>query len=70
MLVLHIPDMSCGHCAATVTKAVQSVAAGAQVDVDLPARIARVTGDAAVAPVLRALADAGYPAEAQASDRP
>jgi len=70
MLVLHIPDMTCGHCAATVTKAVQSVAAGAQVAVDLPAHTARVTGAADAAAILRALADAGYPAVAQAGDRP
>lgn len=69
MLVLHIPDMSCGHCAAAIAKAVQSVAAGAQVEVDLPARTARVAGVANAAAVLEALAAAGYPARAQDGDR-
>lgn len=35
MLKLKVPDMSCGHCASTIEKAVKSVDAAAQVAVDL-----------------------------------
>ena len=33
MLKLNVPDMTCGHCAGVVTKAIRSVNAGAEVGV-------------------------------------
>ena len=36
MLKLKVDEMSCGHCASTVQKAVKSVDPVAQVSVDLP----------------------------------
>ena len=35
MLKLKVPDMSCGHCAQTIEKAVKSVDPSAHVQVDL-----------------------------------
>jgi copper chaperone len=35
MIALHVPDMTCGHCVGTVTKAVQAVDRTAQIRIDL-----------------------------------
>lgn len=37
MLTLKVPEMNCGHCAATIEKAVKSVDATAQLAIDLRA---------------------------------
>lgn len=57
-----LPDMSCGHCVATVTKAVKGVDAAAEVKADLASRTVTVETAAPREAVARALADAGYPA--------
>jgi copper chaperone len=64
MTTLSIPDMSCGHCKATVEKALASVPGAGDVAVDLAARTASVTGPAETAALLAALDAAGYPAKA------
>ena len=61
-----IPDMTCGHCAETVTKAVQSVDQTATVDVDLNAHEIRVRSDANAAALTAALQEAGYAAQLKA----
>lgn len=60
MLKLNVPDMTCGHCVATVTKAVQAVDGGAVVTVDLPTRTVTVETDAEASRISTALASAGY----------
>jgi len=57
-----IPDMSCGHCKASVEAALATVPGSGPVEVDLPARRARVADAAAPAAVLAALDAAGFPA--------
>lgn len=59
---LSIPDMSCGHCRASVEKAVRAIDGGAQVAVDLGARTVDLKTTASTAALLKALADEGYPA--------
>ena len=59
---LSIPDMSCGHCKATVEKTIRALDADAAVTVDLTARKAEVTAGATPEAVLAALAGEGYPA--------
>ncbi|MBS0565636.1 MAG: heavy-metal-associated domain-containing protein [Proteobacteria bacterium] len=59
---LSIPDMSCGHCKATVEKTIRAVEEGATVSVDLASREAEVTTGAAPEAILAALAAEGYPA--------
>lgn len=63
MITLKVPDMTCGHCVGVVTKAVQSVDAGARVDIDLKAQTVTVETRADAGTVTRALETAGYPAE-------
>ncbi|MEJ6783347.1 heavy-metal-associated domain-containing protein [Aminobacter sp. Piv2-1] len=62
MLKLNVPDMTCGHCVSVVTKAVQSVDAGARVDVDLKSQIVSIATSAEAARIAQALDVAGYPA--------
>jgi copper chaperone len=62
MTTLSIPDMSCGHCKATVEAALATVPGTRDVAVDLAARQVSLAGDAAMPAVLAALAAAGYPA--------
>lgn len=59
MTQLSIPDMSCGHCKASVDAALAPLAA--RVEVDLPARQARVTGGDP-ARMIAALEGIGFPA--------
>jgi len=56
-----IESMTCGGCARSVTKAIQSVDAAAQVTVDIPSHTVQVQTQAETAAVAAALEDAGYP---------
>ena len=59
---LSVDNMSCGHCVAAVTRAVQGVDPGARVEVDLERKAVHVESDAQRARVVAAIVDAGYPA--------
>ena len=59
---LTIPDMTCGHCRASVERAVAEAAPGARVRVDLAQRTAEVEGAPDEARVLAALQAAGFEA--------
>jgi copper chaperone len=58
-----VPTMTCGGCLRSVTRAVQNLDPGAQVEGDLQARRIAVTTQQPQAALLSALAEAGYPAE-------
>lgn len=62
-MVLSIPDMSCGHCKAAVTKAIATIDPQAVVEIDLDRRRASVSSAAGRDRLIAALADAGYTAE-------
>lgn len=64
MLKLKVPDMTCGHCASAVTKAVKSVDPQASVDVDLVTKNVTITSSADAKALEAALQEAGYPAQA------
>lgn len=55
-----VDGMSCGHCAAAVTREVGALPGVAGVEVDLDARTVSVTGAASEAEVATAVAGAGY----------
>lgn len=65
MLRFHIPNMACGGCAKSVTKALQSIDLKARIDIDQGAREVRVDTQADEQAVLTALLQAGYPAESR-----
>jgi copper chaperone len=60
MYELKVEGMTCGGCAASVKRAVQALDANAQVDVDLPTKIVKVSTSAELEAVKTAVEDAGY----------
>lgn len=62
MTKLNVPDMSCGHCKATIEKAVASVDASARVEVDLENRTVSIESTIADAALIDALKTEGYDA--------
>ncbi|MEN9763879.1 MAG: Heavy metal transport/detoxification protein [Pseudomonadota bacterium] len=66
MHTFKVEAMSCGHCAASVTRAVQSVDAQAKVQVDLAQGRVQVESTASTDALARAIVEAGYPAQPEA----
>ena len=61
MMKLNVPDMTCGHCASTISKAVRAVDGGARVEVDLQRHLLRIEPtEADAAELAEAIAEAGY----------
>ena len=66
-ITLNAPDISCGHCVATVEKAVGSLQGVETVAADPDSKDVNVTYDASktdVSAITAALEEAGYPAKA------
>ena len=61
MLEFNLPDMSCGHCASTVTKAVKEVDPSAKVEVNLDSKKVKVDSGQDRQQFAEALTEAGYP---------
>ncbi|WP_017298698.1 heavy-metal-associated domain-containing protein [Nodosilinea nodulosa] len=59
-LVFHVPDLACSACVDTVTKAIQSVDAAAQVSADPKTKQVNVDTAASEAAVKTAITNAGY----------
>lgn len=57
-----VPDMSCGHCKATIENALLAADAGADVQFDMEAREIEVDSTLDVAEILTTLKEAGYEA--------
>jgi len=49
MTTFHIPDMSCGHCKATVEKTIHTIDPAARIDFDMEARRIKLDGQAETA---------------------
>ncbi len=64
MTILSIPDMSCGHCKATIEKAIKILDPAATLDFDMVARTVTVQTGAGPEAIQTALGDVGYPATA------
>lgn len=58
--VVRVDDMSCGHCVATITKAVQAKWPSAEVQADLAGRTISALGLAPDADLAAAIREAGY----------
>jgi copper chaperone len=63
MSVFSVPDMSCGHCKAAITEALEAVDDTVEISVDMDAREIDVFSEARDEAILTALKAAGYPAE-------
>lgn len=57
-----VPDMSCGHCVATIEKALASADPTASVQVDLDARTTEFSSALSGDEIIQVLAKAGYTA--------
>jgi copper chaperone len=60
VLTLSVEDMTCGHCAATITKAILAGFPGAVVVADPASKTVRVSGTTDLAAVRVLIAGAGY----------
>ncbi|RUW60682.1 heavy-metal-associated domain-containing protein [Mesorhizobium sp. M7A.F.Ca.US.008.03.1.1] len=60
MLKLKVPEMSCGHCASTIDKAVKSVDPEARVAVDLASSTVAVETGASENAICEVIRSAGY----------
>ncbi|MBV2361521.1 heavy-metal-associated domain-containing protein [Thalassococcus sp. CAU 1522] len=58
----HVPDMSCGHCTAAITKEIAALDPQARVTTDLNARTVDVDTKQPSAAVSQAITSAGYDA--------
>jgi len=61
MIAFEVNDMTCGHCASTITKAVMATDRAAKVEIDLGRHLVRIQpGDADAQQLSDAIAEAGY----------
>lgn len=67
MIALQVEGMSCGHCVGTVTRAVQQIDAGAQVEIDLAKGTVRIESSAEQSALVHAIVEAGYPVSGQSA---
>lgn len=66
MTTLSIPDMSCGHCRASVEQALGQLPGVEKISVDLTRRTAKIEGPASPAALIAALDRIGFPAQVAA----
>ena len=65
MFELTVNDMTCGHCASTIARAVKSVDAASACEVDLGAKRVRIASASPAEDFIEAIREAGYtPAKA------
>lgn len=64
MYRFNVPNMTCGGCARSVTKALQGVDPHARIETDPPNRDVRVDSAVEQSAFLAALLEAGYPHQA------
>lgn len=62
MLEFEIIDMTCGHCVASITKAVAAVAPDASLEFDLPTHRVKVSQASDSAAIELAIREAGFDA--------
>ena len=65
MVTFQIPGMTCGGCARAITNAVHDLDPKARIDADVIKREIKVASTVAADEIVRALANAGYPAAAR-----
>ena len=56
-----LPDMSCGHCVSTVTRALKDADPACAVQIDLSTKTVRVQSSRSAEVLASALSEAGYP---------
>lgn len=64
MIYFHIPDMTCGGCARSISAAIRALDAEARVETDIPARRIGVDSRESRSALAAAIREAGYEASA------
>lgn len=62
MYLFQVENMSCGHCAGTITKAISALDHSARVEIDLAAKSVKVESRQDAESIRQAIVEAGYPA--------
>lgn len=62
MLTFEVQDITCGHCASKIARAVTSLDAHAQVEVNIAQKLVRITSSAPDAEIASAIGGAWYTA--------
>ena len=60
MYQFNVPDMTCGHCISTITKAVKSEDPKAKVEVTLSQRLVKVESALSQEEIAQQITEAGY----------
>ncbi len=60
MTTLHVPDMTCQHCVATITKLIRQADQDAKIEIDLSQHKVAVEGTLTADALVALLDDAGY----------
>jgi len=60
MIELTVKDMTCGHCASTITRAVKDVDAQGRCEIDLDAKRVRIESSHPAGEFVAAIEEAGY----------
>lgn len=63
MVTFRVPDMTCGHCASTIARAVATVDKGARLDVSVSDKLVSIASPLPEAEFAEAIREAGYTAE-------
>ncbi|MDO8300765.1 heavy-metal-associated domain-containing protein [Lacisediminimonas sp.] len=62
-LTYRVKDMTCGHCVAAITQAVQQADPAATVNIDLPQHLVKVATGTDANVIRKAIREAGYTPE-------
>jgi copper chaperone len=60
MFEIAVNDMTCGHCASTITRAVKEVDAASRCEIDLASKTVRIDSAQPAADFQAAIEEAGY----------
>jgi copper chaperone len=60
MIELTVNDMTCGHCASTITRAVKDVDEAGRCEIDLAAKRVRISSSHPAEEFVAAIEEAGY----------
>lgn len=60
MVTFQVNDMTCGHCASAISRAVATVAKDARLDIRIQQKLVRVSSTSSTAELAEAIQDAGY----------
>lgn len=70
MVTFQVNDMTCGHCASTIARAIAGVDKAAQLDIRIAQKLVRVGSTAPAAELAEAIRGAGYTPEEVADTAP